>query len=199
MLLELRRVGIHQREILLRLARGEFAVIPEEVVPFYRDVYDHFLRVSDLLESYRDLVTSALDAYLSVQSNRTNEIMKTLTLISTVMLPITFIAGVYGMNFKFMPELESPLGYPLAIAPMGSVVCGSLLWFRRRYDDRWHPACTVRDFPDDEVAVLLASREPCGARAGMRLGSGGTLDCLPWPQSLAIGNLLVWGGRGRPT
>jgi len=99
-------------------------------VPFYRDVYDHFLRITDLVEGYRDLVTSALDAYLSVQSNRMNDIMKTLTLISTVMLPITFIAGVYGMNFKYMPELDAVWGYPSALGAMAAVVvvCLSLFW-----------------------------------------------------------------------
>jgi magnesium transporter len=132
MLLSLRRVAIHQREILLRLARGEFDEIPHEAAPFYRDVYDHFLRVNDLVESYRDLVTSALEAYLSVQSNRMNDIMKTLTLISTVMLPITFIAGVYGMNFKHMPELDMIWGYPTALGVMGVVVVGCLVWFWRK-------------------------------------------------------------------
>ena len=129
---DLRRTGIHQREILLRLSRGEFEQLPAEVLPFFRDVYDHFLRVGDIAEGYRDLVTSALDAYLSVQSNRMNEIMKTLTLMSTVMMPLTFIAGVYGMNFKNMPELDWRFGYPLAIGLMVVVAGGILLWFRRR-------------------------------------------------------------------
>jgi magnesium transporter len=132
MLLELRRMAIHQREILLRLARGEFEQIPKDATPFYRDVYDHFLRVSDLVESYRDLVTSALEAYLSVQSNRMNDIMKSLTLVATVMLPITFIAGVYGMNFKHMPELELVWGYPAALGLMLLVVLGCLWWFRSK-------------------------------------------------------------------
>jgi magnesium transporter len=131
MLQDLRRMGIHQREILLRLARGEFAEIPKDAVPFFRDVYDHFLRINDLVESYRDLVTSSLEAYLSVQSNRMNEIMKTLTLISTVMLPITFIAGVYGMNFKHMPELDWPWGYAYAVGLMVLVTGFNLFWF-------WH-------------------------------------------------------------
>jgi magnesium transporter len=131
-LLDLRRMAIHQREILLRLARGEFDEIPKDVLPFYRDVYDHFLRVSDLVESYRDLVTSALEAYLSVQSNRMNDIMKTLTLIATVMLPITFVAGVYGMNFKHMPELDFVWGYPAALGVMLAIVVGCLWWFRRK-------------------------------------------------------------------
>ena len=129
---ELRRMGIHQREILLRLSRGELDEIPADALPFYRDVYDHFLRINDIAEGYRDLVTSALDAYLSVQSNRMNEIMKTLTLMSTVMLPLTFIVGLYGMNFKHMPELDWVWGYPAAIALMIVVAGGILLWFRRR-------------------------------------------------------------------
>jgi magnesium transporter len=132
MLLTLRRMSIHQREILLRLARGEFDEIPSEAMPFYRDVYDHFLRVTDLVDSYRDLVSNALEGYLSVQSNRMNEIMKTLTLMSTVMLPITFIAGVYGMNFQHMPELSSPWGYPFALAAMALVVIVALLFFWRK-------------------------------------------------------------------
>lgn len=128
----LRRMSAHQREILLRLSRGDFGEIPEDAIPFYRDVYDHFLRIGDITEGYRDLVTSALDAYLSVQSNRMNEIMKTLTLISTVMLPLTFIAGVYGMNFDFMPELRWQFGYLFALCLMAVVAGGIWLWFRRK-------------------------------------------------------------------
>jgi magnesium transporter len=128
----LRRMGVYQREILLRLSRGDFGEIPPDAIPFYRDVYDHFLRINDLAEGYRDLVSSALDAYLSVQSNRMNEIMKTLTLISTVMLPLTFIAGVYGMNFDFMPELHWRYGYELAIAMMAAVAAGIGLFFRHK-------------------------------------------------------------------
>jgi magnesium transporter len=128
----MRRMAIHQRETLLRLARGEIDAIPKEALPFFRDVYDHFLRIGDTVDGYRDLVTSALDAYLSVQSNRMNEIMKTLTLMSTVMMPLTFIAGVYGMNFKTMPELEWRYGYPYALALMATVALGILLWFRRK-------------------------------------------------------------------
>ncbi len=129
---ELRRMSIHQREILLRLSRGDFGEIPPEAIPFYRDVYDHFLRIGDIAEGYRDLVTSSLDAYLSVQSNRMNEVMKTLTLISTVMLPLTFIAGVYGMNFDNMPELHWFWGYPFALALMASVAISILLYFRHK-------------------------------------------------------------------
>jgi magnesium transporter len=129
---DLRRMSGHQREILLRLSRGDFGEIPPEAIPFYRDVYDHFLRINYIAEGYRDLVASALDAYLSVQSNRMNEVMKTLTLISTVMLPLSFIAGVYGMNFKNMPEVHWYWGYPFALTLMAVVAGGILVFFRRK-------------------------------------------------------------------
>jgi len=130
----LRRVSVHQRELLLRLARGEFEIFPADILPYLRDVHDHFVRVGDLADSYRDLVTSALDAYLSVQSNRMNEVMKTLTLISTVMLPLTFVAGLYGMNFEHMPELKWEFGYPFALGLMLVIAIGAFVWFRYK---RW--------------------------------------------------------------
>ena len=129
---DLRRMGVYQREILLRLSRGDFDEIPGDSLPFYRDVYDHFLRINDIAEGYRDLVASTLDAYLSVQSNRMNEIMKTLTLMSTVMLPLTFIVGLYGMNFKHMPELDWTYGYPMALGLMAAITIGCLVWFRHK-------------------------------------------------------------------
>jgi magnesium transporter len=132
MLQDLRRMSIHQREILLRLSRGEFDEIPRDVVPFFRDVFDHFVRITDLIESFRDSITSALDAYLTVQNNRMGEVMKTLTLISTIMLPLTFIAGVYGMNFDHMPELHWRWGYPFAVGLMLAVAIGIVWWFRRK-------------------------------------------------------------------
>lgn len=134
MLLRMRRHTVHQREVLQRLSRSEFEQIPAELAPFFRDVYDHFLRVSDLTEGSREILNGLLEAYLSVQGNRMNEIVKTLTLISTVMLPLSFIAGVYGMNFRHMPELEWRLGYPYALSLMALVSIGILAWFRRK---RW--------------------------------------------------------------
>jgi magnesium transporter len=134
----LRRMSVHQREILLKLSRGEYEEIPTEALPFFRDVYDHFLRIQDITEGYRDLVTSALDAYLSVQSNRMNEIVKTLTLMSTVMLPLSFIAGLYGMNFKTevspynMPELGWYHGYPFAIGLMLAVAIAIVIFFWKK-------------------------------------------------------------------
>jgi len=130
----LRRIAVYQREVLKRLSRGEFEQIPEATLPFFRDVYDHFARVADLADGYRELLSGALDAYLSMISNRMNEVMKALTLVSTVMLPLTFIAGIYGMNFEHMPELKWVHGYPFALALMSVVAVAMVWWFRRQ---RW--------------------------------------------------------------
>lgn len=109
--LRLRRITSRQREVILRTSRGEFTLIPAQLLPFYRDIYDHIMRVTDLAESYRDLLSGALDAYMSVVGNRMNEIMKVLTIFSAIMLPLTFLAGVYGMNFDNIPELHKEYGY----------------------------------------------------------------------------------------
>jgi magnesium transporter len=130
--LRLRRISGKQMDILHRMSRGEFSLIPEEMRPFYRDVYDHLVRVVDLAENYRDLISGTLEAYLSVVSNRLNEIMKVLTIFSAVMLPLTFIAGVYGMNFENMPELHSRYGYYAVWAIMAAVAVGMLFFFKRR-------------------------------------------------------------------
>jgi len=156
LLQNLRRMSIHQREIFLRLSRGDFDEIPRDTVPFYRDVYDHFLRVNDTIEGYRDLVTSALEAYLSVQSNRMNEVMKTLTMMSTVMLPLTFVAGLYGMNFQHMPELKWVLGYPFALVVMAVIATGILLWFRHK---GWLGSDARADEDEDDDTHVPATRK----------------------------------------
>ena len=130
--LRLRRISTKQMDILMRMSRGEFRLIPEEMRPFYRDVYDHIVRVTDLAESYRDLIGGCLEAYLSVVSNRMNEIMKVLTIFSAIMLPLTFIAGVYGMNFENMPELHSRYGYFGALLVMFVIAVVMLVFFWRR-------------------------------------------------------------------
>ncbi len=130
--LRLRRISGKQMDILHRMSRGEFALIPVDMRPFYRDVYDHLVRVVDLAESYRDLISGSLEAYLSVVSNRLNEIMKVLTIFSAIMLPLTFIAGVYGMNFDNMPELKSRYGYFAILGLMIVIAIGMLYFFRRR-------------------------------------------------------------------
>jgi magnesium transporter len=130
--LRLRRISAKQLEVLYRMSHGQFQLISGPVLPFYRDIYDHLVRVTDLAESYRDLISGSLEAYLSVVSNRLNEIMKVLTIFSAVMLPLTFIAGVYGMNFENMPELHSRYGYYAVWGIMIAVAVGMLLFFWRR-------------------------------------------------------------------
>jgi magnesium transporter len=130
--LRLRRISVKQLDILLRISRGEFDLIPQSLLPFYRDIYDHLVRVADLAESYRDLITGLLDAHLSVVSNRLNEVMKVLTIFSAIMLPLTFIVGVYGMNFDNMPELHSRYGYFVIMGVMVVVALGMLTLFWKR-------------------------------------------------------------------
>lgn len=131
--LRMRRISVKQMDVILRMSRGEFPdLIPEDMRPFYRDVHDHLTRVVDLAESYRDLISGSLEAYLSVVSNRLNEIMKVLTIFSAIMLPLTFIAGVYGMNFDNMPELHSRYGYFATIVIMIVVALAMLFFFWRR-------------------------------------------------------------------
>ncbi|MEM6957308.1 MAG: magnesium/cobalt transporter CorA [Myxococcota bacterium] len=130
----IRRVGLHQREVLGDLAAGRYPRVPEPIRPFFRDVQDHFVRVMDLNESYRDLVASSLDAYLSMQSHRLNEVMKILTVISTIMLPLTFITGLYGMNFDEMPLIHWRYGYEAAWAVMIGTAA-VFWWYGKR--KRW--------------------------------------------------------------
>ncbi len=127
-----RRMSVYQREVLHRLTRGELDVIPAEALPFYRDVYDHFLRVSDLADSYREQVANTLDAYLSSASNRLNDVMKTLTVMATVFMPMTFVVGVYGMNFEYMPELHWRFGYLGVWAVLVVIPVAMVILFRRR-------------------------------------------------------------------
>ncbi len=130
--LRLRRISSKQLEVLYRMSHGQFQLISGPVLPFFRDIYDHLLRVTDLAESYRDLISGSLEAYLSVVSNRLNEIMKVLTIFSAIMLPLTFIAGVYGMNFENMPEIHSRYGYYAVWAIMLFVALGMLGLFWKR-------------------------------------------------------------------
>lgn len=128
----LRRISARQREVLYRLSHGEFPQIPENVLPFYRDVHDHLLRVTDLAESYRDLVAGLVDIHFAVVSNRTNDVMKTLAVVSAIILPLSLIAGIYGMNFDNMPELRTPYGYFLTLGIMAVLTIVLLIYFWKR-------------------------------------------------------------------
>jgi magnesium transporter len=131
-ILQLRRWMSKQREVVLRLGRREFAMISATDAMLFRDVYDHLARINDLLENFREMLTSIQEAYLSVSSNRMNEIMKVLTVFTVLLMPLTVITGIYGMNFEHMPELRSRFGYPGVIGLMLVVSGSMLLYFRHR-------------------------------------------------------------------
>jgi magnesium transporter len=131
----IRKTLILEREVLARLIRGEFALIEDREVVYYRNVYDHLVRYSELIEGAREMVTDLMQTHLAAVSNRLNQVMKTLTMISTTVLPMSLIAGVYGMNFKrWFPELDWEYGYPFALGLMSLAGLGGYLWFRWR---RW--------------------------------------------------------------
>lgn len=126
-----RRMTWPVRDLLSQLSRTDSDLWQETTQPFVRDAYDHAVQVIDLVESLRDVVGGLTDLYMTNLSHRTNEIMKVLTIIGTIFIPLTFLAGVYGMNFEYMPELEIWWAYPTVIAVMVMVATVLLLYFRR--------------------------------------------------------------------
>jgi magnesium transporter len=122
------------REVISSVERGESDLVRESTVIYLRDVYDHTIHVIDTIETFRDLLSGLLDLYISSVSNKMNEIMKVLTIIATIFIPLTFIAGVYGMNFRYMPELEWRFGYPMALLIMLIIGAGMVIYVRTR---RW--------------------------------------------------------------
>lgn len=128
----LRRVTAPQREVLNRLSRDDLSLIQPRHRIYYRDVYDHLVRVHDLSDAIRDVATGTLETYLSATSNRLNEVMKALTIVSTIFLPLSFLAGVYGMNFDHMPELRWQFGYFAVWGLFIVIVLGMLGYFRHR-------------------------------------------------------------------
>ncbi len=135
-LLHLRRIVAPQRDVLGRLARDQYAVVEAAVRPYFRDVYDHLVRLYDIVESMRDLAAGVLETYLSSINNRMNEVMKTLTLITTFFMPISFITGFFGMNF-FSPQASAPgwtgrTAFIIMLAVIAALPGLMWLWLRRR-------------------------------------------------------------------
>jgi magnesium transporter len=131
-LVHLRRVVWPERDLINSLLHDESGIISREAKVFLRDAYDHAVRIMDLIESYRDIAAGLLELYLSAVSQRTNEIMRVLTVISAIFIPLTFIAGVYGMNFEIMPELRQPWGYFICLAGMAGVAAFQIAFFKRK-------------------------------------------------------------------
>jgi magnesium transporter len=120
------------RELINSLQKTESSLIMDSTEPYLRDVYDHTIQVIDTVESLRDMVSGMLDIYLSSISNRMNAVMKVLTIIATIFIPLTFVAGIYGMNFKYMPELEWKWGYLAVLIVMVIIGICMLIYFRRK-------------------------------------------------------------------
>lgn len=154
-LLLLRRAVWPLRDVLASLSREPLDVIDEQTRRFLRDCHDSSIQVLDLVESYREMTAALMDVYLSSISNRLNEVMKVLTMISTLFIPLTFVAGVYGMNFRHMPEIYHPLGYPLTLAGMVAIAAFLLFYFRRK---GWLPSFRAR---------RRKSLKPSGARENL--------------------------------
>jgi len=120
------------REVINSMIRRESPLIKESTLIYLRDLYDHTIQVIETVETLRDMLSGMLDIYLSSVSNRMNAVMKVLTIIATIFMPLTFIVGLYGMNFKYMPELEWRWGYPAVLLVMVGVTVGMLIFFRRK-------------------------------------------------------------------
>ncbi len=119
-------------EVLRKLMGGETEWIADTTVLYFRDLHDHCKRVTDTLNSYRDILSGMVEMYLSLMSNRTNDVMKMLAIIATIFMPLTFIAGIYGMNFEHMPELKSSWGYPIILTLMALVGIGMSWYIKSR-------------------------------------------------------------------
>jgi magnesium transporter len=166
--LTLRRAIWPQRDLLSQLIRDESVHIDAETRPYFRDSYDHCVQVIDMVETFREISSSLMDQLMTRASNRLNEVMKVLTVLSTIFLPMTFIAGVYGMNFDTqksrwnMPELEWTLGYPFSLGLMAASSIGLLFYYRRmgwigRKNDTYSRLMKVLDRPKRRLSRNAAA------------------------------------------
>lgn len=130
--LRLGRILVPQRELLYKLAHHNYACVPSEERIYFQDAYDHLVRLSDLAISMRELSSSTMETHLALVNNRINETMKVLTMISTIFIPLSFLAGVYGMNFHFMPELNSRWAYPILWLLFVVIAASMVHYFRRK-------------------------------------------------------------------
>ena len=131
----LRKTLILEREVLARLVRGEFDLVDDREIAYYRNVYDHLVRYTELIEGAREMVSDLMQTHLAIVSNRLNGVMKVLATISTIILPMTLVAGIYGMNFDVIPELHWQYGYPFALGLMvlSAVGCLSIFYWKKLF------------------------------------------------------------------
>lgn len=128
----LKRVATQEREVAIQMSRGDFPFISERAQVYFKDIYDHLFRIVEGADHHRETLNVMIQVYVSMVSNQLNQTMRVLTLIATVMLPLTVITGVYGMNFDYMPELRWKFGYPLVLLVMLVVGVAMITYFRRR-------------------------------------------------------------------
>lgn len=143
----MRRISTKQLDVLYKMAHGNFPLIDEHTQPFYRDVHDHLLRISDLSENYRDLVSGLMDIHFSVIANKTNEITKVLAIFSAIMLPLSLIAGIYGMNMKLWGNTENPQYFWYVMLLMLVIAVGLLIYFWRQ---GWFGGSDLEKIPVDK-------------------------------------------------
>jgi magnesium transporter len=128
----IRRIGWPQREAVFEFLRDPSPFVTDEVKPFLRDTYGHICQIIELVDSTREMAVALSEVYLSTMAHRTNEVMRLLTLMASIVIPLTFIAGIYGMNFENMPELHSPRGYYAVLGVMIAVAVSMLAYFRHK-------------------------------------------------------------------
>lgn len=131
-IVHIKKITFPQREKISYLAKNEYKLISKKSLPYFRDIYDHSIRVSDSIENYREAIGGTFDAYMSAVSNNMNEVMKTLSVIATIALPLTVISGIYGTNFKYMPGANSSYGFWGMILGMVLLVMIMLYFFKKR-------------------------------------------------------------------
>lgn len=149
MLLNLRRSIWPQRESVNSLIRESNSFVSDATRMYLRDTYDHCIQTTEVVDSYREMVTGLTNTYLSAVANRTNEVMKVLTIMASIFIPLTFLAGIYGMNFEYMPELHVWWAYPLVLLVMLLLAGGMVVYFRR---EGWIGGKRRESWEDDEVA-----------------------------------------------
>jgi len=131
-IVQLKRIVMPQTEVLTRLSRGEFDLVSQKAAVYFSDVHDHLARINDIADSQREILNSSLEVYYSSVSTKTNEIIKFLTIVTVLFMPPTFLVGLWGMNFEFMPELEWEFGYHFALIIMLLTTLGLIIYFRRK-------------------------------------------------------------------
>jgi magnesium transporter len=131
-LLRVRRFIFPIKDMINRIEKNESLLIQKKIITYYKDIYDHLIQVSENIDIYREMIWSLMDMYMTSISNKMNEVMKVLTIMASIFIPLTFIAGVYGMNFQHMPELQSPYGYYIVWVVMLLIFIGMIYYFKHK-------------------------------------------------------------------